>query len=153
VTHWGSHRGVIQAAFLRNGEGGARDVLVWGESIEAVVRLRIPADIPRENLSVAISIKDLRGTDLMVCTTHDAPARQIPGAPEVEVTFRFRNCLAPGKYLLVAAVEKRQGSDIYYYEYIEGAQYFASTSDWMMFGVFRPDVEQRIATCAEVACK
>ncbi|MDB5894739.1 MAG: transporter ATP-binding protein [Rhodoferax sp.] len=149
VTHWGSHKGVILAAFLRDAESVQRDVYSWGEPLEVVVRVRLPADIPREQLSVAISIKDLRGTDLMVSTTHDVVPREFPASTDVEIRFRFRNALAPGKYLLVAAVEKRRGStDIHYYEYIEGAHYFASTSEWMMFGMFHPEVEQSIETCA-----
>lgn len=151
VTHWGSHKGVILSAFVRAADGTSRDVFEWGETVEAVLRLRIPADVPREQLGAAISIKDLRGTDLMVCTTHDLAAPAFPDQAEVQVTFRFLNCLAPGKYLLVAALERRRGpTDIYYYEYIEGAHYFASASDWMLFGVFRPEVEQSITTHAAV---
>jgi lipopolysaccharide transport system ATP-binding protein len=150
VTHWGSHKGTIRSAFLRDPAGAIRHVVAWGEDIEAVIQLRLPADVPRENLSVAISVKDLRGTDVMVCTTHDGVPQELPPEAELELAFRFRNCLAPGKYLIVAAVEKRQGSDIYYYEYVEGAHYFASTSEWMMFGVFRPEVELRIRACAEL---
>jgi lipopolysaccharide transport system ATP-binding protein len=154
VTHWGSRKGIILAAFLRSVDRpGRKDVLTWGEPVEVVVRVRLPPDLPRELLSVAISIKDLRGADLMVSTTHDVAPRLVPDASEIEVRFRFRNFLTPGKYLLVAAVEKRQDTDIYYYEYIEGAHYFASTSEWRMFGVFRPEVEQHIESYAEVDCE
>lgn len=149
VTHWGSRKGLLTGAFLRDRHGSRRDVFAWGETLEVVVRARVPLDIDRKDLSVAASIKDLRGSDLIVCTTHDVVPRRLPNEEEFEVRFRFANCLTPGKYLLVAAVEKRQGTDIYYYEYIEGAHYFASTAEWRMFGLVRPDVQQTIEIRAE----
>jgi lipopolysaccharide transport system ATP-binding protein len=150
VTHWGSDKGIIRSAFLRDAAGAARTVIEWGEPVEAVIQVQLPADIPREDLSIAVSVKDLRGTDLMVCTTQDVSPRALPPEADMEVAFGFRNWLAPGKYLLVAAVERRQGPDIHYYEYIEGAHYFASAADWTIFGTFRPEVEVRIRTHAEV---
>jgi lipopolysaccharide transport system ATP-binding protein len=150
VTHWGSYKGIIRSAFVRDAAGTPRTVLDWSEQVEAVLQLQLPADIRREDLSIAISVKDLRGTDLMVCTTQDVSPRALPPDGEMEVAFAFRNWLAPGKYLLVAAVERRQGADIHYYEYIEGAHYFASVAEWTIFGTFRPEVEVRIRTRAEM---
>jgi len=46
-------------------------MIKWGETISIVIEARLPPDIPREHFSVAFSIKDLKGTDLIVSTTHD----------------------------------------------------------------------------------
>ncbi|MCH1999995.1 Wzt carbohydrate-binding domain-containing protein, partial [Achromobacter xylosoxidans] len=59
-----------------------------------------------------------------------------------QVTFDFQNYLTEGKYLLVVAVENRKNTDVHYYEYIEGAQYFASESEYRIFGIFQPVINQ-----------
>ena len=42
------------------------------------------------------------------------------------------------------AVENRQHRDIHYYEYLEGAHYFASLSEQRLFGLFQPRIEQNV---------
>jgi lipopolysaccharide transport system ATP-binding protein len=145
VIHWGSHRGLILSASVSDISGARQDVHHWAAEMEVTIDLRVSADIPRDHLSVAFSIKDLKGTDLIVSTTRDTEQRRLPECECFRVTFRFVNPLVTGKYLLVAAVENRQHLDVHYYEYLEGAHYFSSVSDWRFFGVFQPLIEQRIA--------
>mgnify|MGYP005855495009 CR=1 FL=1 len=144
VTHWGSHRGLILSASVRDGEGVRRDLVRWSSPIEVLIELRVPRAIPRDDLSVSFSIKDLKGTDLIVSTTRDFGSRRLPEAERFRISFRFINPLVTGKYLLVAAVENRKHRDIHYYEYLEGAHYFSSLSDQSFFGLFQPAIEQRI---------
>ena len=143
VTHWGSFKGVILGASLFNKTGERADVFLWGTSIEIVIDVSIPLDITRDYLSVAFSIKDLKGTDLIVSTTHDQDAR-LPDQERFRVSFHMVNPLVTGKYLLVAAVENRMHRDIHYYEYIEGAHYFSSLADERFFGIFQPAIQQSI---------
>ena len=144
VTHWGSHRGVILAASVCDAQGMRRDTIAWGEPMEVLIDVRVPADIPREHLSLAFSIKDLRGTDLLVSTTHDQ-GTHLPETESFRVRFRMDNHLVTGKYLLVAAVENREHSNVaHYYEYFEGAHYFSSLSDQRFFGIFQPTVQQTV---------
>ncbi|MFA5951864.1 MAG: ABC transporter ATP-binding protein [Hyphomicrobium sp.] len=145
VTHWGSHKGLILSAAVRDEQGNRRDVIPWGEPIRISIDVRIPSFIPRNHLSVAFSIKDLRGNDLIVSTTHDVERRRLPEEERFNVTFRFVNPLVTGDYLLVAAVEDRQSRDIHYYEYFEGAHYFSSMAMQRFFGTFQPPVLQIIA--------
>lgn len=144
VTHWGSRKGIISSAYIGDKHGTRKSVLDWGETVNVVIEARLPFDVSRENLSFAFSIKDLKGTDLIVSTTHDYQAIKIPETETTKITFSFVNALVTGKYLLVAAVENRQHHDVHYYEYIEGAQYFASLSDQRFFGIFQPSVLQTI---------
>lgn len=121
-----------------------RDTIAWGEPMEVLIDVRVPADIPREHLSLAFSIKDLRGTDLLVSTTHDQ-GTHLPETESFRVRFRMDNHLVTGKYLLVAAVENREHSNVaHYYEYFEGAHYFSSLSDQRFFGIFQPTVQQTV---------
>ena len=144
VTHWGSHKGMIRSAAVRDEHGVRKDVHAWGTMLDVVIEVRVPMDISREHLSVAFSIKDLKGTDLIVSTTHDFEIRRLPDKERFSVSFRLINPLVTGKYLLVAAVENRQHRDIHYYEYVEGAHYFSSLSNERFFGLFQPAIEQQI---------
>ena len=144
VTHWGSRKGMILSAAVLDEHGAYKDVHAWGAVLNIVIELHVPIDISREHLSVAFSIKDIKGTDLIVSTIHDFECRRLPEEERFSVSFRLINPLITGKYLLVAAVENRQYSDIHYYEYVEGAHYFSSLSDRRFFGIFQPPVELQI---------
>ncbi len=148
VTHWGSHKGLILSAAVLDASSARRDVHDWGKSMEIRISLRIPQSIDREHLSIAVSIKDLKGSDLIVSTTHDFDTRRLPDDDNFEVSFKLINPLVTGKYLLVAAVENRLHRDIHYYEYIEGAHYFSSLADQRFFGLFQPPISQEIAVPA-----
>jgi lipopolysaccharide transport system ATP-binding protein len=148
VTHWGSHKGLILSAAVLDANGARRDVHEWGKSMEIRISLRIPQSIDREHLSIAVSIKDLKGSDLIVSTTHDFETRRLPDDDTFEVSFKLINPLVTGKYLLVAAVENRLHRDIHYYEYIEGAHYFSSLADQRFFGLFQPPISQEIVAPA-----
>lgn len=148
TTHWGSHKGLILSASVLDTNGVRRDVHEWGSELDVRISLRIPASISREHLSIAVSIKDLKGSDLIVSTTHDFVAKRLPDAEQFEVSFKLSNPLVTGKYLLVAAVENRLHRDIHYYEYIEGAHYFSSLADQRFFGLFQPPIAQEVVVPA-----
>jgi len=136
INHWGSHVGCVRGLRF-SGEGGSSAVIKYGETVTLEVNLEIPDAFPKETLSLAFSIKDLRGTDLLVCTTHDEnPGLFIGSSQMVTVRFEFINRLSPGKFLLAVALEDRFSPSISYYEYIEGAAYFASIAEIDRFGVF-----------------
>ncbi|MEG1455542.1 MAG: ABC transporter ATP-binding protein, partial [Comamonas sp.] len=80
----------------------------------------------------------------LVSTTYDQ-GTHLPEAESFRVSFRMDNNLVTGKYLLVAAVENREHSNVaHYYEYFEGADYFSSLSDQRFFGIFQPTVQQSV---------
>lgn len=144
VTHWGSHRGLVVSAAVCNEQGVRQDIIGWGEPVEVVIEVCVPDDVPREHLSVACSIKDLKGTDLIVSTTYDQMTA-LPEKNKFKVSFRMVNRLVTGKYLLVAAVENRLNRNVvHYYEYLEGAHYFSSLADEKFFGIFQPTVRQSV---------
>lgn len=146
VTHWGSHKGVILTAIIRDEQGNTKDIFAWGEVLNILIQVNVPKEISREYLSVAFSIKDLKGTDLIVSTTCDFERRSLPDKERFDVCFKLTNPLVTGKYLLVAAVENREHRDIHYYEYIEGAHYFASLANANLYGLFQPKIHQQIST-------
>lgn len=145
INHWGSHVGAILEAGVYNARGERTSTLMAGEEIEVRVVIRPPANADRSTLSVAFSIKDLRGADLIVSTTWDTRSVDFEKAGEVAVVrFKMKNELNSGSYLLVAALEDRAGAMPQYYEYIEGAHYFSSLVEETRYGVFLPAIEQVI---------
>lgn len=144
VNHWGSHKGIIRSAAIYDEHGNSRDIFEWGQLLNIIIEVNVPKEISREHLSIAFSIKDLKGSDLIVSTTHDFERRSLPDEENFSVSFKLINSLVSGKYLMVVAVENRQHRDIHYYEYVEGAHYFASLANQRLFGLFQPPIEQKI---------
>ena len=150
INHWGTHPGSIVAAGIFDAQGQRKNVFGDLEPMVIRIRLRIPERADRSTLSVAFSIKDTRGTDLIVRTTHDEARLDFTQAGQhCEVEFRLLNRLNNGKYLLVAALEDRSSRVPQYYEYIEGAQYFSSHLQRERFGLFVADVEERLANAPD----
>ncbi|HEX5944009.1 MAG TPA: ABC transporter ATP-binding protein [Anaerolineales bacterium] len=146
ITHWGSHIGCIKLAGIYGAMDTRKDVVLWNEEIEIRIVFTPPSGVDRTNLSAAFSIKDLKGTDLIVSTTYDS--NHLP-FDDLTTTFRvscrFRNPLVTGKYFLVAAIEDRSSTVIHYYEYLEGAHYFASVAGKHLFGIFHPEITQEVS--------
>ena len=139
-SHWGSNVGIIKYAAVQDSDGKRIDLVQWGMDIKVKITYKLTEDILNKDLTVAFSIKDLKGNDILVAT-HQEDFIRISGSVARSVEFKLKNYLSPGKYLLVAAIEKRNSTDIHYYEYYEGAHYFVSASDKKMFGVFCPEIE------------
>lgn len=141
VAHWGEQKGLVIGASI-GPDGAHQDVLHWGEICDVRVAFRLPEGFDRSTFGVAFSIKDLRGTDIVVSSTLDRPDELLPAHAEsgdlMECRFQFANGLVEGKYLLVVALERRVGASVEYYEYIEGARFFSSMADKKYMGVYQP---------------
>ncbi|WP_246794566.1 ABC transporter ATP-binding protein [Burkholderia perseverans] len=143
INHWGSHVGSILDAGIFSPAGERLTTVMALDDIEIRVRIRPPAHADRSTLSVAFSLKDLRGTDLLVSTTWDQRALDFTQAGEtIEVRFKLKNQLNAGNYLLAVALEDRASVMPQYYEYIEGAHYFSSLTAHKVYGTFVAEVEQ-----------
>ncbi|MBU9548143.1 ABC transporter ATP-binding protein [Burkholderia multivorans] len=144
VTHWGSHIGCIRSAGLFR-DDSRDDVVELGDEVEVRIAFRVPPGADRKHLSVAFALKDLKGTDLIVSSTGDWSSGVFEREGDIYIaSFRFRNPLVTGRYLLVAAIEDRSSPAIHYYEYLEGAHYFSSVTDARLFGIFQPDIQQEV---------
>lgn len=139
-SHWGSNIGIIKYAAVQDNKGKRVDLIQWGMDIKVKITYQLTEDVIKDDLTVAFSLKDLKGNDILVAT-HPEDFKNNFDAVERSVEFSFKNYLSPGKYLLVATIEKRNSTDIHYYEYYEGAHYFVSASDKKMFGVFCPEIK------------
>ena len=138
-SHWGSNIGIIKYASVQDQMGKKVDLISWGQDIKVKVKYQLADNISTQDLVIAFSIKDIKGNDILVAT-HKNGLQDDSKNQERSIEFSFKNYLAPGRYLLVATVEKRNDTDVHYYEYYEGAHYFVGLSEEKMFGVFCPDV-------------
>ena len=124
VNRYGSAPGSIRsvsvtsAAELSGAELGGAEL---GGACEITVAAELPEGADLKTAGIAVSIKDRYGLDLCVFRT-DRPLK----AGRNEITFGFRNMLAPGEYSVSAGLEDRGTDPVSYYEYIEGAAEFKS---------------------------
>jgi lipopolysaccharide transport system ATP-binding protein len=145
INRWGSYAGLVQYAEIFGENGKATDVIEIGERVQLRVYFHIPNDIDYSNLSVAFSIKNAMGLDLIVSTTFDTEdVRIYKKNCYAEAVFEFYNYLNIGDYILVIALEDRSQASPEYYDYIEGAKYFKVSSSKKLFGVFNVPVKQEI---------
>jgi ABC-type polysaccharide/polyol phosphate transport system ATPase subunit/sporulation protein YlmC with PRC-barrel domain len=150
INRWGSHVGIIRYAYIYNQQGESTDIIDIFEKVKIEVGFYIPEGINHTNLSVAFSIKNKMGVDLIVSTTFDTQEVRIhPEKRYAEVSFEFENYLNVGDYILVVAIEDRSQMIPEYYDYIEGAKYFKVSSDKRLFGMFNIPVKQRVTYTEE----
>lgn len=146
VSHWGEQIGLIESVELLDANGKNVDLLRWGELCRIRVSFRLPVGCAPETFGVAFSIKDLKGSDIVVSSSHDLGLDAALGQSDgdrLAMEFSFENGLVDGKYFLVVALERRIGPVVEYYEYLEGARYFSSLASNRYFGVYQPRISQR----------
>ncbi|WP_240975551.1 ABC transporter ATP-binding protein [Paraburkholderia aromaticivorans] len=145
INHWGTHIGSIVSAQVLDSDCQRQSVFTAFEPMIVRLAIQLPEGIDHRGLSVAFSIKDTKGTDLIVRTTHDEKGIDFDfDGRKFEIEFRLRNQLNTGRYLLVAALEDRSAAVPQYYEYIEGACYFSSYVESDRYGLFLPDITEEL---------
>jgi len=143
INRWGEHEGIIEYVEIFNNTMQQQDI--FGLNEEIFIKMIVnTSNIQNSNLSLAISVKDKNGIDLIVSTTRDRALNINTNADRIEAIFNFPNYLATGEYILVAAVEDRSMGTPQYYDYIEGACYFKSEITQPLFGMFHQPIKQHI---------
>ena len=143
INRWGEYKGIIEYVEMFNEKMQVRNIFKLNEEIYIKMIINTSA-IQITDLSLAISIKDKNGIDLIVSTTMDNTLFIGTHANKVEAIFHFQNYLATGEYILVAAVEDRTLGTPQYCDYIEGACYFKSEISQSLFGIFHQPIKQTI---------
>lgn len=150
INRWGSQQGIIKYVEIFNSKNEKTSLIKFGEKVSIKVISEIPKNIDMKYCSVAFSIKNKVGTDLIVSTTYDHNHNLSKVKSNViEVNFEFENYLKDDEYILVVAIENRSNMQPEYYDYIEGAKYFRIISDKKIFGYFHPPVSQSISFLKE----
>lgn len=134
IAHWGSNVGILTGAEISL-DGKVAKVFSANDTIRINIFFDIAEDIDTEKLSIAFSIKNTEGTDIIVKTTYDENIEIVRGKNQ-KISFELNPRLANGDYYLVIAVENRKNVAIAYYEYVEGAFYFKMYTQKKIFGIF-----------------
>lgn len=141
IAHWGTRTGLVKYAKMCDIDGEEKNFFSAQESMKIVIGFDVDEDINSENFSVAFSIKNTEGTDLIVKTTYDEGIEISNGSGQ-EIIFEFKPRLANDDYYLVIALENRENAAISYFEYIEGVSYFKMYTEKKIFGIV--DVETNV---------
>lgn len=150
INRWGSQQGVIKYVEIFNSKNEKTSLIKFGEKVLIKVISELPKNIDMKYCSVAFSIKNKVGTDLIVSTTYDHNHDLSKVKSNIiEVNFEFENFLKDDEYILVVAIENRKNMQPEYYDYIEGAKYFRIISEKKIFGYFHPPVSQSISFLKE----
>lgn len=146
IAHWGTHMGIITSVGLYDEKGNKKSVFRAKDSIRIEIRFDLCLEMCGKSdlkyLSLAFSIKNKEGTDLIVKTTSDQNIRLQYGQEQM-IAFTFASALADGEYYLAVALEDRREACMSYYEYIEGACYFKMDTPGTILGIY--DVDTTVA--------
>lgn len=135
IAHWGTSMGMIQSVELYDDKREGRSVFRADERMRVEIVYMADETVDPRYLSVSFSIKNTKGTDIIVKTTYDENKKLHSGG-EFTVSFDLVSGLADGDYYVAAALEDRREASIRYYEYIEGACYFKMCTPKRIFGVY-----------------
>lgn len=138
VSHWGSSIGCIKLVELLDENREKSSVFEINKSMTIVLEYSLPDDVEENDVNIAISMKNLKGVDLIVFSSGISKVEKDTNIIRTE--FKLMNQLSAGEYLIVVALEDNRASDGFYYEYIEGAEYFMSVSNKKSQGLFNPNV-------------
>lgn len=138
VSHWGSSTGCIKQVDLLNENREKNFVFEIDQPMTIALEYSLPDNVREDDVNIAISIKNLKGVDLIVFSS--AVSKVDRNTNIIRTEFKLINQLSAGEYLIVVALEDNRASDGFYYEYIEGAEYFMSVSSEKSQGLFKPKV-------------
>lgn len=148
IAHWGSTLGLLRDISMTC-EG--KEISFCNPKDLITISFSIPyiPDIDYDFLSVSFSIKNNEGLDLIVSTSYESGIRLTPNPNGHTFHFSLQPQLANGDYYLALGVEHRSGSDISYYEYLEGARYFKVFRNGRHFGRFLPEIKIDVTTTGD----
>lgn len=144
INHWGSNKGNIQYCHLLNTAGERVTLICDNERIHIRMRFCIPEHVNYRGFGVALAVRALNGTDLIVYDTFGQGVTFNPENDMHEIQISMNNPLSEGKYLLVAVLEDRSNAIPSYYEFIEGVQFFSVLRTQKIFGLFVPEIQLKI---------
>lgn len=141
IGHWGTNTGLVESVKMLDVKGKECNYFVPDQKMAIEITFTTSDAVNWDYFSVAISIKNKEGIDLIVKTTYDEKIKLTKKDGKCKITFEFTSYLANGEYYLVVALEDRKNTATVYYEYIEGAKYFKIYSDKRLFGMYDPPAQ------------
>lgn len=146
LIRWGMGGVTIEGFQIDNGISMGSNTLEYGQQIKITVKARANQDIDSDHIGVGICFRNVKGLDVITCTTYDDGNRikSLHQGQTILVTFELENILAPGDYALVINVEERSEAVPQYYDFIENASIIKSISHKLIHSLVLPEVKQKI---------
>lgn len=146
LIRWGMGGITIEGFQVDNGISLGNKILEYGQHLRITVQARANQDIASDHVGIGICFRNVKGLDVITCTTYDDGNRFKPlhQGQTIRVTFELENILAPGDYALVINVEERREAIPQYYDFIENATIFKSISQKLIHSLVLPEVKQKI---------
>ncbi len=145
VRRWGSHPGLIVSVAITDADENRVTECETGGDLFVHVVADIPGEIERDGLSIGICVRRVDGIDVLIrCTYDEDDTRQLPVGSRVHAKFKVKNIFASADYRLAVAVEDRRGLLPTYYDFIEGALFFAVRSTKYRWGIVVPEVPMEV---------
>ena len=134
LAHWGTKVGMVSSVFIETLDGKPADYFAPEDTIRFGFVFQAQ-DIDFSVFSIAVSIKNKEGTDIIVKTSFDEGLSLVGEQGKTYVaSFTMKTYLAVGEYYLVVALENRKELVPMYYEYIDGAKFFKVYTDKKIYG-------------------
>ncbi|MEM3490019.1 MAG: ABC transporter ATP-binding protein [Nitrososphaerota archaeon] len=141
LVRWGKGGIRVEAFRVRSGRGNSL-ILNHGDMVEICLRIFAIENVADGEIGVGISIRNIKGLDIITATTYDE-GKLLPSLKSgefVDVCFRFINILSPGDYALIMNVEERTSSKPEYYDFIENGALLSVISDKKIFSLVLPKI-------------
>ncbi|HGO5294144.1 TPA: ABC transporter ATP-binding protein [Photobacterium damselae subsp. damselae] len=139
AAHWGINKGCIKRVQIFDEVKNDKKFFDKDEIMNISVDYKLPSNLKSDFIKLAFSIKNMKGVDLIVGMSNILP--EVGNDILLNTTFTLKNELVPNDYILVVAIEDTSTSEPYYYEYIEGAEYFKTGSKNKLHGIFNPRID------------
>jgi len=139
LIRWGNGGMRIEAFRIQSPTGNSF-VLEYGKPVEISLRIHVLKDISKSKIGAGISLRNVKGLDIITATTYDE-GLEFPILRKgeiVDVTFEFENILAQGDYALVMNLEERENSIPWYFDYIENAVFIKVIANKPIFSIVLP---------------
>jgi len=116
--------------------------IAHGDRLRLEVEVRAERDVPAEPFSLAFSLRNVRGLDLITYATREGGVRlpALAAGQTLRATFEVDNILPAGEYGLVLAVEQVFGDERRYLDFVEHAMLVRVTSTVRTFSIVAPPV-------------
>ncbi|MGE6667861.1 ABC transporter ATP-binding protein [Paenibacillus xylanexedens] len=145
-TRWGQGGVKVEDFLLKNELDIETSNIDWGEEIELTMTVKAEKDINSDRIGFGFSFRNRTGIDVIVSTTIEEGKSYGPFKKneEYRISFRLRNILAEGEYLVTLQIEDRTNVTPVYYEFIENAMTIQVFSEQHIYSLVKPPIEQII---------
>lgn len=149
LIRWGAGEARVESATLHDAATDAPTPLFErGDRVRLKVTLKAEQDIDSPDWGIGFALRNVNGLDVITFTTYEAGMKlpRVGAGESLSATFEFENILAPGSYAVVVELEDVRSGQRHYFDYVENAAVFKSTSRQHVYSLVLPRILARISS-------